>query len=251
MASISDPDEYWRARVKDSLALCQKRGRPCFVGFLDEHQRAVTEPIVRAAGVASAYDGGYPDAQRTMLCVCPPDFPIEAAHFPLAALGFAYRAEAALTHRDFLGTLLACGVKREAIGDILCGTGRTVAFVSEDLLSFLQSQLTRVGGEGVRVCPHDDGPLPQTARLVDKRDTVASARLDCVVASLAGCSRSGAAERITAGLVSVNHLPCTSLSREVVAGDVLSIRGSGRFRIDGLGAVTKKGRLVLEAKQYQ
>ena len=249
MASISDPDETWRSRVRDAIALAQKRGRPCFVGFLDEHQRAVTEPLLR--GQVYAYDGGYPDAQRTMLAVCPPGGSVEECRFPYAALGFTYRTEAALTHRDFLGSLLACGVKREAIGDILCGQGLAVAFVSEELVPFLEQQLTRVGREGVRACPYYDGPLPQAARLIDRRDTVASARLDCVVASLAGCSRSGAAERIAAGLVSINHLPCMTPSRDVKEGDVLSLRGVGRFRVDELHEVTRKGRLVLEAKQYK
>ena len=248
MASISDPDETWRSRVRDAIALAQKRGQPCYVGFLDEHQRAVTEPMLR--GQTYAFDGGYPDAQRTMLAVCPPDGDPEECRFPFAALGIAYREAAALTHRDFLGALLACGIKREAIGDILCGQGLTVAFVSEELVPFLQQELTRVGNESVRLQPDYDGPLPAAARLIERKDTVASARLDCVVASLAKCSRSGAAERIASGLVSVNHMPCTSLSRDVREGDILSLRGVGRFRVDELHAVTKKGRLLLIAKQY-
>ncbi|MBR3289627.1 MAG: hypothetical protein IKI63_02485 [Clostridia bacterium] len=251
MASISDSDETWRARVRDAAALAAKRGKPCFVGFLDEHQRAVTEPVVRACGEPYRYDGGYPDAQRTMLCICPSDFPMEACRFPFAALGFSYRSEAALSHRDFLGTLLSCGVGREAIGDILCGQGLSVAFVSEKLLPFLQQQITRVGGEGVTLFPHYDGPLPKAAQLVDMRGTVASSRLDCVVASLAGCSRSQAVERITAGFVSINHMPCTAISRDVREGDVLSLRGVGRFRVEELHTFTKKGRLVLLAKQYK
>lgn len=248
MGSISDPDEYWRSRVRDSLTLCQKRDQPCFVGFLDEHQRAVVEPMLR--GQTYAFEGGCPDAQRTVLCVCPPGVEPADCRFPIAALGLSYRPGASLTHRDFLGALLACGVKREAVGDILCGPGLAVAFVSEELVPFLEQQLTRVGNESVRVTPHYDGPLPDAARLIDRRDTVASDRLDCVVASLSNCSRSQAAERIASGLVSINHLPCTAPARDVREGDILSIRGVGRFRVDELHAVTKKGRLVLLCKQY-
>ena len=247
MGSISDSDEYWRSRVRDAVTLASKRGQPCYVGFLDEHQRAVMEPMLR--GRVHAFSGGYPDARRTVLAVCPADGDPADCRFPIVPLGISYRSEAALTHRDFLGAMLACGVKREAIGDILCGSGLTVAFVSEELASFLRQQLTRVGGESVRVSPYD-GPLPDAAPMIDRHDTVASARLDCVVASLTKGSRSNAAERIAAGLVSINHMPCTSPSREVREGDVLSIRGVGRFRVDELHALTKKGRLVLMAKQY-
>lgn len=75
------------------------------------------------------------------------------AEFPLTALCFHYRKEAALTHRDVLGSLLACGIRRDKVGDILCGreetAGQAVVFVDAELSDFLADQVDRIGGEGV------------------------------------------------------------------------------------------------------
>ncbi len=267
MASISESDDrLLRARVQDAMELSARQETPHFVGFLDERQRALAEGQLKKSGLVSCAGwpeagqpdnracfccfGGYPEAGRVLLGVFPAGAPPDPSSFPLCAMGFRYREEASLSHRDFLGTLVGCGVKREKIGDILCGEGLSVAFVAAELAPFLQQQVTKVGGEGVRLLPYYDGELPATQQFLEWRDTVASTRLDAVVASVAGLSRGEAARRILAGTVAVNHLPQTSVSRVVKAGDVLSIRGTGRFVIDDVSGVTRKGRLVLKARKY-
>ncbi len=266
MGSTSESEDRWlRARMEDLAALSRRQGVPHFAGFLDERQRAVGENVLKKCGIAEsagfseaeagerdcfcAY-GGYRDAGRVLLGVFPKGTVPAPSLFPLRAMGFRYRAQASLSHRDFLGTLVGAGVKREKIGDILCGEELAVAFVAEELVPFLEQQVTRVGGEGVCLLPDYDGELPVAQRFSELRDTVASPRLDAVVAALAGLSRGESARRILTGLVSVNHLPQTAVSAVVKAGDVLSLRGTGRFVIDDLSGVTRKGRLVLRARKY-
>jgi len=85
---------------------------------------------------------------------------------------------------------------------------------------------------------------------VERRDTVASPRLDAVLRVCLSTSREEAARRVELGIVSINHLPCTAVSAEVHEGDVLSVRGSGRFRVAKLGPPTRKGRLFVTVEQY-
>lgn len=248
----STSESLLRARAKDAAALCLRRGRPCFLGFLAEEERGVVEQTVaREGGVCSLFYGGYDAALRGMLAVIPQEFPTEAVRFPFSALAFTYRKEAALCHRDFLGTLLGCGIERDAVGDILCGEGISVAFVTDDLLPYLQEQIFRVGREGVTLLPHYDGPLPEQRQAEELRLTVASLRLDAVVAAVAKCSRSKATETIAAGLVSLRHIVCTAPAHEVTVGDTLSVRGVGRFTVDAFGGETKKGRNVIIVKKYR
>lgn len=151
--------------------------------------------------------GGYEDAERTLLGVFPSYMEPDPAAFPILPLGFSYRREASLNHRDFLGTLLSLGVKRETVGDIVCGEGLTVAFVEEELAAHFASGVEKVGGEGVRIqCPYE-GELPGGREFEERRDTVASPRLDAVLKVMIGTSREEAAHRIAAGMVSVNHVP--------------------------------------------
>ena len=41
--------------------------------------------------------------------------------FPITALEFTYREQDDLRHRDFLGSLMAMGIRRDTLGDILTG----------------------------------------------------------------------------------------------------------------------------------
>ena len=81
-------------------------------------------------------------------------------------------------------------------------------------------------------------------------DTVASERLDCIVASLAGCSRKLAAELIEGKMVFVNSVCTDKTVKTVKNGDKITIRGKGKFIIESLDGRTKKDRLIINAKKY-
>ncbi len=248
----STSESLLQARVRDATALCLRRGRPCFVGFLAEEERGLAEKTAAfEPAVDYAFYGGYEEAARGILAVFPSDFPREAVTFPLTALGFSYRKEATLCHRDFLGTILGCGIERDAVGDILCGQGLSVAFVFSELVPYLKEQISRVGREGVTLLPAYDGALPEQREAEELRLTVASLRLDAVVAALAHQSRSKTAEIIGAGLVQLCHTVCTAPAREIKIGDAISVRGVGRFTVDSFGGETKKGRNIITVKKYR
>lgn len=250
MDSTSE-DRLLFARAEDAVTLCEKHSYPHFIGFLDERQQAVLAPhLKRFAGVMLCFWGGHEQAERTLLGVFPDFLEPDMTLFPLTALTFRYREAAALSHRDFLGTLLSLGIRREKVGDILCFSGKTVAFVSEDVAAFLCEQITKVGGEGVTVTVGLDEALHFSKAYKELQMTVASPRLDNAVKAVTGLSREKAAAAITGGLVSCNHQPCENVSKAVCEGDILSIRGYGRFRVVSLSARTKKDRIVFVAHKY-
>lgn len=251
MDSISE-DSLLLARAEDAVRLCDKHGYPHFVGFLDERQQSLLRShLKRQQGISVCFWGGHEQAERTLLGVFPDFLPIDNEMFPLVALTCRYRDQAVLSHRDFLGTLMAHGIRRDKVGDILCFTGKTVVFVSEDIASYLCEQITKVGGEGVAITCGLDEPLHFARTYREVHMTIASLRLDNVVKALTGLSREKAASLITSGLVAHNHLPCQNVSKAVAEGDVLSVRGYGRFRVISAATRTKKDRIVLIAHQYQ
>lgn len=252
MVSTSDrSDHILRSRIEDTVRLCDKRGVPCFLGFLDLREQALAQQVLQALhsdSVVSFY-GGYPDAERTVLAVSQPHYMAEEGDYPISIVAFEYRAQRRITHRDVLGTLINMGIRREAIGDILCGEGISVVFVRNEICDFICEQLDRIGGEGVSVIPHYDGDLPAQTEYAEMRESIASPRLDSIVKALVHCSREQAAEMIRFGRVSVNHLPTDVITKTIAEGDTISIRGYGRFHIDQIGPETKKGRLALFARR--
>lgn len=79
--------------------------------------------------------------------------------------------------------------------------------------------------------------------------TVASARLDAVLALGFGISRSRVVPLIKEGLVKINYRPVTSPSANLQEGDLVSLQGRGRLEIIMLGSETRKGRIRLIVKK--
>ena len=247
----NNTDELLLARVTDAARLCAKRTKPCFVGFLDERQAAVALSAVRREREVQAHlFGGYEGALRVVLGIFPWEIYPEEDFFPVVPITVRYRPRDTLTHRDFLGTLMAQGIRRDCVGDILVGEGSAVLFLLKEIVPFVLGQMEKVGGVGVQLMEGLPDGLPEGKGTKELTDTVASPRLDAGVASVGRVCREEAARRIAAGLVAVNHLPVTAVSGAVKEGDTLSVRGSGRFQITQVGPPTKKGRLRLKAEQY-
>ena len=168
---------------------------------------------------------------------------------PVTVSGSAYSE---LTHRDYLGALISLGIERDSIGDIVVtGPSSAVVFALPGAAKLIENELTSVGREKVSV---KAGSLPDGFR-VEKEyeaitDTVMSPRLDGIVKALCGVSRETASELVSSGDVSVNYSVSLKPDAEVVKGDILSVRGYGKFIYDGDRGVNRRGRLRIDARKY-
>lgn len=253
MASTSDrnqTDAWLRSRIEDALLLCERRSTPAFLGFLDESGQQIARRILSHTDTERYYLwGGYDGAERCLLGCFPDYIPADTELFPLEKLAFRYRSDKTLSHRDVLGTLLAQGIKRETVGDILCTDDLVVVFLRDEIVPYIREQIDKIGGVGVKLLEDYDGPLPAVRRYLSLQDTVASPRLDAIVKALIRCSREKAAQMIVAGTVSLDHIVSCDVSVQVAEGSVISVRGVGRFIVDRIGPPTKKGRLILGARK--
>ncbi len=253
MAFTSKPENAaLLSRIEDTVRLCDKHNAPCFLGFLDEQEQAQARRILphhTLAAQSFRFYGGNDEAERCILGVFPDYLEPEDTYFPMQTVAFCYREARQLTHRDFLGTLLSLGIRRDTIGDILCGNGLTVVFLREEIAPFVCEQVTKIGGEGVETLADYTGELPAARTYLQLSETIASPRLDAVVKALLHVSRDEASRQIRAGGVSLDHCPTEDISATVRAPSTVSVRGSGRFIIDQVGPQTKKGRLVLLARK--
>ncbi len=243
MSDISITD-----RVSDAINLTELRSVPRFIGFLSPSQCAECVPFL--AKVKHKFFGGYQGAERTVLGVLPDWCEGDNGEFPITPLTFTFKENYILSHRDFLGTLMSLGIKREAVGDILVEKGKAVIFLTNEIAPYVISQISKVGGVGVTVSEGVVGKLPEQSVVSECTMSVASLRADCVVSALIGKSRNVSAEVIEKGLVSVNSVGVLKPTRTIALGDVVSVRGYGRFKITEAGNYTKKGRLILKWNKY-
>lgn len=238
------------SKIEDALRLCNNSSSPKFVGFLTPQEVAVAEVVAKKQNCKVAFFGGYDDAERQLFGAFPEWCESFEELFPIKALTFTYRKGDMLSHRHFLGTFMSLGIARETVGDILVGEGRAVAFFSEEMARYVKSQINKISNTGVTVEEGFCFPLPGMSAFEEISDTVASTRLDCIVASLIKSSRGTATELIEDKMVSLNSVCCEKATKMVVSGDKITIRGKGKFIIDSVNMRSKKDRLILKAKKY-
>src|SRR5690606_8803742 len=130
-----------------------------------------------------------------------------------------------LGHRDVLGAILALGIKREKVGDIIVTSRGAQAILASEVTDFVRDHLLRVGRAPVRVEVIDPERLEvEPGRVKEIRATVASLRLDAVARAGFGTARTKRVREIKAERVKVNWQAVRDPARPVEVGDVLSIR---------------------------
>lgn len=244
-------------RIGDALTKAM-RGEVAATDFMTPVDAAAVVARLKREPVGYAYSlyGGYRDAERLMLFLLP-DYieewnPCLADDFIEAVriVGSGYEV---LSHSAFMGSLLGLGIARDAVGDIVTlSSHEAVVFAKPCVTHFLLSgeqPLKRVGRDSVRVLRYEGDGSELVRAFTEVTGVITSERFDCVVAELCKLSRSAAKERILAGEAQLNYVEA-DVSDCVSEGDVLSVRGCGKFKIVSLGGRTKKDRLRLQANKY-
>lgn len=201
-----------------------------------------------------SYFGGYADAERKMLCYLP-DYLAEDSLLdpdgPVVCLRATFYNGDSPSHRDFLGGLMACGIARETLGDICVGKDSCDFFVTEQIADYIEQNLTSAGRTHLRLQRINltDVQVPEP-EVKEIKDTLASLRLDSVIATGFRIGRSLAAQYISAGKATIDGLPCEKPDKTVTEGMKISVRGLGKIKVNTVSGQTKKGRIWVVIHRY-
>ena len=199
---LNEEERYLSVHIADMQRLAQRSGVPRFSAFLNEREAVVAECAVKGS---LCFYGGYEGAMRKVCGVLDGTYAQELPPediFPVQAVTFSFRKNDRLTHRDFLGALLALGIERKLLGDILVAEGYAVVFVLETAAQLVLG-VDKIGNTGVSAESGITKPLPeQKTQLIQA--TVSSLRLDCVVSAAANTSRERSAALIKSGMVNAD-----------------------------------------------
>ncbi|MDW7658876.1 MAG: YlmH/Sll1252 family protein, partial [Bacillota bacterium] len=103
------------------------------------------------------FNGGYEGAERKVCFMLPSylsssGLPDEELSQTLSAVDLQVSTFGRqVSHRDYLGSLLALGIRRDQIGDILVQEHAAVVVVMNGILPLIQRELTRIGSLSVQV----------------------------------------------------------------------------------------------------
>lgn len=254
--SETQEDQVLLAQAWDRFSAGARRNIPTATGFLSGREQLLAEKLIRRGQLGEpVFFGGHPSAERRVLCYVPdyydPEEFLMGPEGPVAALRVTFSAYDTLNHRDFLGSLMGQGIKRQVLGDIFPGERSCDVLVLREMAEYLTGQLQHVGRAKVDTREISLGELDVPEQKVKViHDTVASLRLDSVMAAGFRLGRSKAAAYITAGKTEVNHVITEKPDAQVEEGAVISARGLGKLRVQEIRGQTKKGRVALTLEKF-
>ncbi|MCM1539123.1 MAG: YlmH/Sll1252 family protein [bacterium] len=248
-------DEIWEKRFRELAKRSYDGGCYTFTPFLGPDKLALFYRMEKELSYAGCcLSGGVEGAERQVVRFgdvqafgYEADFPIVCLLAEVPAPKFAEK----LTHRDFLGALMNLGIERELIGDIVVGEKSACIFCLERIAGYLVENLTKVRHTGVRLTVSDVVPETAKPRCSEEQVIVSSERIDALVAKLYHLSRSGSAELFAAKKIFVGGRQCENAGYLCKDGDIVSVRGYGKFVVCGDFGVTGKGRIRVTLKIYR
>ena len=243
---------------------CLDSSAPHFTRFLSESELALAKSVGMPKGVTAVFCGGAENRDPLRCCLgLFPSFYFDkqiddasceevACMFPIKAVTIAFRSGDVISHRDILGSIMALGLDRDTVGDIFIEDGKAAVFVYDKVASHIADSLTKIGNVGVK-CKTDIRPgftLPER-KFETLALSVASLRLDNIVKSAVGVSRTVAVEKyIAPQLVQLNGVVCTDCAAQLTTGDIFSVRGKGKFSLHSIDGTGRKGNIHITVKKY-
>lgn len=248
-----EKDEFFLKRIRELANLSYQRDIVTFSDFLNlNEQNMVSSLKQQFPQVVMETFGGYDNAERQMVAFHPDalaftwEYPIDCLKIEPKAIKFSEN----LSHRDYMGALLNLGVDRSVIGDIIVQEKAAWFFCQSKMTEFFLENLCRVRHTNILITKVNDPEEFPHPNLESINGTCASVRLDSLIALAFKASRSSMVSYIESGQVFVNGKLITSNGYEPKEGDIVSVRGKGRFIFDGVSHQTKKGRCGVRILLY-
>lgn len=256
-----------KKRFIDLSRMANRRDIVTFSNFLNMNELNLFHQVRADIETSYQLSGGYEYAERQMIAFIPDalclhtqteggywedsyryewNFPIVCLHFRPSYPKFAEE----LSHRDVLGALMNLGIERSRIGDIKLDGQDYFIFCEEGISDYILSSLTQVRHTMVTGEIVEPGSYQIEQKFDVLEGIVASNRLDNIVSFITNKSRSQSVLLIQAQKVFVNDRVVSSNAYDCKQGDVISIRGFGKFIYEGSRGETRKGRTKITIKKY-
>lgn len=155
-----------------------------------------------------------------------------------------------LNHKDYLGAILALGIKRNRVGDLILKDDYCYFNVCEELVEFIIINLKSIGKSPCKVTIINEKIEHIIPSFQEEIILVKSLRIDSIVSKLARISRGKAQELIELGLVSIDYNKIKDKSKELSIDERVTIRGKGKYIIDSIIGNSKSGSFRVLIKKY-
>ena len=252
-------DKILLGQVLDKIDFVRQREKLENTDFLDMYQLSLVSNFLKKIDFTNyIFYGGFEESERKVLILYPEKYNLEMIEknyskiIKIIRINLSEEDYKKYSHRNYLGGIVKIGMKREKVGDILVFDEGADILVKEESSLILKQELgtlTRFENAKFEILDIND-LRKQELKVEEISIIVPSFRLDNFVSDLAKTSRSKAVQIIESERVFINGKCETKVSKQVKSGDIITIRGFGKFLIETSEVTTKKGRFHIIVKQY-
>ena len=241
-------------RLRDLAKRAYEKNVYTYSSFLSPPEQSILERMEKELSfVTYELFGGHEMAERKMVGFGSEELFGYPGQFPVAILKVYPALEKfgeELNHRDYLGSLMNLGIRRDTIGDILIKGKTGFIFCLEEVSEFILQNLVKIRHTQVS-CKKIEDDIELKPTLIDESYPVSSMRLDVIIAATCKLSRKEALYYFERNEVQLNSKVITENAVNLKPGDVFSVRGKGKFILESIGGTTKRGRTYINVKRYQ
>lgn len=252
-------DKIFVSQIIDKINLSLKRNKIETTDFIDVRQQQIAMNVFKFMDVNNyIFNGLFEEAERKIIMIYPEKFNSEIVnknienYVKIISIKLSEEMYGKYTHRDYLGGIVKLGIEREKIGDIIVVPKGADIIVKKESVDFLMqnlSSLTRFGKSEISICEIENLKRVEVKK-EEMQIIVSSLRLDNVLSEIIRTSRSKAVEYIESERVYVNYKCEIKKTKNINSGDVISVRGKGRFVIKEFISKTKSGRDVIVVEKF-
>lgn len=233
-------DKMLISNILDKSQKYEQTHETQFSNFLDVRQQLVVSNILKYLEIPFSIYKFHPDCEKSIIF-----FGDDTSEFVTCFKFDRYD----LTHRDVLGSLFSLGLEHDVIGDIFVEDEEIYLIILKKISKMVESNLT------VALKNHPNlietrSMILKRNRFIDLKIIVSSFRIDLILSHLLKLSRSKIDNLLKSKLVLVNYSGVVNKGFLLKEGDVISVRGYGKFLITGDIHETKKKNYVLLVKKY-
>ena len=225
-----------------------ERGYTTYSTFLNLQEIS----ILKSLKLESKYIlfGGYENADR-----CVASFSNDEVYsYPIVCIKIEplqQKFSDKLTHRDFLGALMNLGIEREMLGDIKILNNEGYLFCLDKISQYIVDNLSSIKHTSVKCKIIDDIPELFNQLPDEEEYIVSSLRIDTVVSAVFKMSRNSASQLINQEKIFINSKTVYKDSVQLKEGDVVSVRGYGKFIYSQTVNETRKHKMVVAIRLYR
>jgi RNA-binding protein YlmH len=248
---FKDHDKNYISSIYEDIQLCRNIEVPIYIKeFVTPDIYMNIKNNESKLGVFVYGTGVFDDSERKILCFSTNTY--EALDYDIHVIRIKNKSKfKELKHKDYLGAIMALGVKRDLFGDLIVQGDACFVPMVNAISQYVQDNLTTIGNCpcSIDIVDISSEDIPKI-KFEEKSIIVTSLRLDNVVPSICNMSRAKCTEFIGNGSVLLNYLTCNRKDKLVEMKDTITIRGFGKYKVNSIEGETSKGRLKLLIGKY-